>query len=179
VLSGQKFQSDLYESPNSPFDYFYAHANKTQSEHTFIDLKENRDFKCDCKLFQVLDEYSYLKVLVDCTFKNDPTKNCPQKPQSASTKTTTTTAYKTQELNKKLKFLFILTCLILVIFSFSLVFYMCSDFFKNFTYVDQVRGIIRRKIDQLKFENNKESNTGVQYSKLLEDAAGSTMEINA
>ncbi|CAF0932902.1 unnamed protein product [Brachionus calyciflorus] len=179
VLSDQKFKSDFYTSKNSPFNYFYSHANRSLSNHTNLDLRENPMFKCDCNFFQLLHDYTNLNLFVDCKLNSEIIKNC----SNSSNRTqelivTKKPDTKTKQLNSKLRFFFTLTCFILVLFSMSLVFYMCSDFFKNFTYVDQIRGVLRRKYDQIKSERNKD-NIDVQYSKLQDEATASTIEVNA
>ncbi|RNA10154.1 slit -like protein [Brachionus plicatilis] len=169
-LSGQKYMSDFYPSKNSPVDYFYGKVNKSLVNHTSLDIRGNQHFKCDCAFFKTIHEYVYLNFLVDCRLKAEVIQNCTFVARPDVTKT--------KQLNSRLRFSFVLTCLLLIAISFSLIVFMCSDMCKNFTYLDQVRAIARQKIDQFR-KDHKSENIDVQYSKLVDEATVSTIEINA
>lgn len=167
-LSGQKYLSDFYTNKNSPVHYFFGEVNKSSKHHVLLDLRGNHEFKCNCHLYRTIHQFEYLNFLVDCKLNSQFNSNCEL----------ITDVTKTRQLNSKLKFSFILTCMLLIAISFSLIVFICSDMCKNFTYFDQIGAIARQKFNHLK-KNQTSENIDVQYSKLVEEATVSTIEINS
>ena len=175
IVSEQKFKQDSYTNKNSPFYYYYGSVRTDNSslQHTYIDLNLNKHFNCTCGLVKAISSFSFIKILNDCYDKEFELK-C-QKELSAE-KTNKVTF---KSLNKKLRLLFVATCVILMVLSMLIIYYMCSDCFKNFQPVEQARRQANRVINYVKgkkFELNPNANgnnVGVQYSKLVNETGDS------
>lgn len=190
LISDQQFKQDKYALQNSPFHYFFGMSANTENlTHTYIDLKSNKFFKCDCNLYRLLTEFHHIKILSEC-YTSEFEKQCDAILKSNSI----TGGVTIKSLNQKLRVLFIITCLILIILSFLIVYYMCSDFIKNiqpynrFKYnLSQILSYLNlRKLFSFASSSSPGSNSisqvnniGVHYSKLVNDAGSSQIEINA
>lgn len=171
AISGTKFIQDTYVVQNSPVNFFYGHANNTQLNHTYIDLRHNDAYKCECDMVKVLDALKYVKIMSSC-FSDPFQEKCRADSMSLNPNN------KIQSLNRKLRLLFIITCIILAILCTLIIYYMCAEFFKSNSLYDYSRIKVNRLISCFKLKNKFDStstsaqreNIGVQYSKLVNEA---------
>jgi hypothetical protein len=190
-ISEQQFKQDKYPLQNSPFHYFFgipASAEQLNLTHTYIDLKSNKLFTCDCNLYKLLTEFHHIKVLSECY-----TSEFEQQCEAILKANSVTGSVTIRSLNQKLRVLFIITCLILIILSLLIVYYMCSDFIKNIQPYNRFKYNLNRILSCINlrklfsFSSSSSSSTsisqvnniGVHYSKLVNDAGSSQIEINA
>jgi hypothetical protein len=184
IVSEQKFKQDAYFIQNSPFHYFFGSKNminkdNVTSAHTLIDMRNNRNFKCDCYLSKLTISFQSLKLLSDCDEIYFDSARCFRQKQQQQTNTSNGLNLNT--LNNKLRALFIVTFLLLIALSCLLVYYLCSDFVKTINLRSALDRFLifcnlKRKFDSLTTNN---SNVGVQYSKLINESASSHVELNS
>lgn len=131
LVSEQKFKQDRYPIQNSPFHYFYgskasltlSQSSSNSQAHTYIDLKRNPAFQCDCALYTFLNEFNKVKILNDC-FNTELQNKCDN---IASQDGSNSNGLSIRGLNQTLRILFILTCMVLVTLGALIVYYMFSD----------------------------------------------------
>jgi hypothetical protein len=184
VTSGQKFVQDTYLVQNSPLNYFYGGANTSQLNHTIVDVRSNRNFNCDCDLVKTLDDMSYLKLMSDC-LTSQFIQQCRRSFANEDNNQTGTTNIRM--LNKKLRAIFVITCLVLSLLCILIIYYMCSDFIRNVRPYDHVRVLYNRVLVYLKLRRRYDTTPhahrdsgSVAYSKLVNDGTSvSQIEINS
>lgn len=181
-ISGQKFKQDFYKNQNSPMNYFYGRTNTTRANHTLIDVQNNVQFNGTCNLLHTLNAIGNIKIVsekMDDAFQAD-CRHLESKENKENT-------LGVQNLNKRLRVLFVATCAFLVIFCLLIIYYMCSDFFANLKPYERVRLTIHRvfvgsnlfgRYDP-SVNGHANKNIGVQYKKLVnEGSMVSQIEIN-
>lgn len=173
-----KYKQDLYAIQNSPIHYFYGETNSTALNHTFVDARKNEFYRCDCNQIRTADQFGKVKLLSNC-YDDDFYYQCRKLNSDKSSSV--------KYLNKKLRALFIITCLILIVLSMSIIYYMCSDFLRNVKPYERLRMNITRLLVSLhlvsKYDPSvgvgADKNIGVQYKKLVNDGSlVSQIEIN-
>lgn len=180
ILNGQKFKQDYYNMQNSPLNYFYSNTNKSELNHTYLDLKMNKYFRCTCELVELMADFPYFILMNEC-FTNDFQMQCKKILNENRNSLTI------KNLNKKLRVLFVLTCLVLILLSILIIYYMCSDFIKNLQPYDRFRLSLNRVLALVKLRKTAETSNGssgsnsigVQYTKLVNEATVSQVELNA
>ena len=179
IVSKQKFKSNDYVKKNSPLHYYLGSMGTPPNVtiHTYIDLTRNRNFKCDCSLIRNLRDSSYIQILNEC-ITPDFEEYCGK----FFNRVTITS------LNNKIRIVFILTCILLLILSCLIVYFMCSDCFKNLQPFERIRlyfvrlmSLIRRnKTEQAIYAGvggaGDRQTSKVHYSKL--DNELSTSNVN-
>jgi hypothetical protein len=200
ITSEQQYKQEKYSIKNSPMNYFYGKVNHTALEHTVIDVRQNKHFRCDCSLVRLLSDYQSIRISSEkCNAFTNNSENlrlldmeCRKLSNSTANRGGAASA---NTLNRRLKALFVLTCILLVMFSLVIIYYTCSDCLTNFHHS------IQRVFYRLFSLNGKLSsrlsagmpgagsshsgggiyninNIGVQYSKLVEEATASQIELN-
>ena len=185
IISSQAFKQDFYTKQNSPNDYYMARMNRSLNAtaiHTYIDLKLNALFECDCELMDKFKKYPHIQILNECIDDLAFQLSCENERRQSTS------------LNAKLRFIFWITCVLLVVLTTLLVYYMCSDCVKSFQPFERVHFCARQMLNRLKrtklvpdvvgpagnVRNNKTSSKAI-YSKLDNELNSSNinLEINS
>ena len=196
ITTDQKYKQDAYAVQNSPMNYFYGRINVTTPNHTVIDLKANKNFRCDCKLVRLLFNFQSIRIVSEkcSTFLENPANLKLIDGQCRRFDNATTSRGKTG-VNRNLKLLFAFTCLGLIALSLVIIYYSCSDCLTSWN--NSAQRVLYRFFN---FKNSlgakfgvetsggggggaanlhNINNIGVQYSKLVNDATASQIELNS
>lgn len=135
IISRQKFKQDSYRHKNSPLQYFLGSQSSVQNSkiHTYIDLKSNRFFKCDCDNLIQFKKYAAIQILNNCTSDVKFQSDCFSKDHQSM-----------QSLNRKFRSIFVMVSLLLIILTSILVYYMCSDCIKNLHPIENIQFYFRQ-----------------------------------
>lgn len=183
VQTAQKYVQESYKVQNSPINYFYGRTNSTRLNHTLVDLRANRYFKCDCATVRVVTFVGNIRVLNEC-FDDDLIARCRKHDDNEASSSGV------KHLNRRLRVFFVVTCFFLVIISAIIIYYMCSDFFNSLKPYERVRLTLHRwsySVSGLfgshkpgsSSVNGADKNIGVKYTELRNDATSvSQIEIN-
>jgi hypothetical protein len=173
ITNQRHYKQDEYKIQNSPFEFALrnqADLIKNQANntvHTCVDIRMNKDFKCDCELYKNLNDIQKIKLISDC-FRNASEYDLKCKKFDRLSINT---------LNEKFRTLFVITCLLLASLFVLTLYYICSDLFRNVNPFDRVRNGWQRvssivncknKLSQSVTSNKREASKGssVSYMKL-------------
>lgn len=136
IISNQKFRQDNYKIKNSPLNYYLGSpaSQDNTSIHTFIDVKQNRFFNCDCDLITQFMKYASIEILNECVDEKKFQDQCFAARRSM------------QNLNKKIRLILGIFSALLFILTCVLSYYMCSDCAKNSQPYDRIQFSIRQFI---------------------------------
>jgi hypothetical protein len=199
ITTEQEYKQEKYAVKNSPLNYFYGRVNQSIAEHTVIDVQNNKFFRCDCSLVRLLSDYQSIRISSErCHVLTNSTGTDTLKVFEEQCKrlgNSTKPGGASAALNRKVKGLFVLTCILLVVFSLVIIYYTCTDCLNNFH--QSIQRVFYRCCNfNGKFTSrlsaglsgvgssgngglHNVNNIGVQYSKLVEDAAAeSQIELN-
>lgn len=198
ITSEQKYKQDLYAAKNSPLDYFYGRANQTMPNHTVIDVRYNKMFRCDCNLIRLLNDYQSIKLLNErcgplinntqaLQHLDSPCRALSSNSSTAGADSTNTRGL--SNMNRRLKALFFITCLVLFLLCITIFYYSCYDCLKStqaslqktFYRVFNLKNNINAKLNGSPgaATGSNVNNIGVQYSKLVNEATASQIELTA
>lgn len=173
AMSNQVFKQDYYKHKNSPTSYYFGEVNSSNLVHTYVDLQNNKNYKCNCDEIVNLKETYFIQILNECL--RDPAF------KQQCTEYRRITIY---SLNKKFRVLFVITCGLLLLLSGLIVYYMCSDCIRNMQPYEMIRFNLRQILNRLRdlkryrFTTSEETSSNVVYSKLDNDLIASTNNIN-
>ncbi len=173
AMSNQVFKQDYYKHKNSPISYYFGEVNSSNLVHTYVDLQNNKNYKCNCDEIVNLKETYFIQIVNECL--RDPAF------KQQCTEYRRVTIY---SLNKKFRVLFVITCGLLLLLSGLIVYYMCSDCIRNMQPYEMIRFNLRQILNRLRdlkryrFTTSEETSSNVVYSKLDNDLIASTNNIN-
>lgn len=183
IISNQKFKQDDYSHKNSPTNYFMGseYTQLTKSEiHTYVDLKNNRQFKCDCELITQFRKYTSIQLLNECMEDIAFQKQCFARERQTM-----------ETLNRKFRVIFGFIALLLFVLTSVLIYYMCNDCIKNMQPYERLSFGIRQFLCHLRSKHSMDSDgispTGnirqshsskVIYSKLDNETNASTVNLD-
>jgi hypothetical protein len=189
IVSEEKFVNvKKYTSENSPYHYFYGTEEaqralkQNASAHTIIDLQGNDYFKCDCSLVEQMSHYLFVRIKNKC-FTKELQDQCARNKQNMATITS---------LNRRFRIVFIVSCFVLVVLTLFTLNYLYTDILKqkNTDCVSRARLHAYRlasyfdccrRLRMMCESGNKATGgveSGVQYSKLGNNAGASQLELN-
>lgn len=183
IISNQKFKQDDYSHKNSPNNYYMGsqYTQFTKSEiHTYVDLKNNKQFKCDCELITQFRKYISIQLLNECMDDVSFQRQCFAKERQTM-----------ESLNKKFRTIFGFIALLLFILTNVLIYYMCNDCIRNMQPYERLSFGVRQLLCRFKGKHSMDSDgispTGhvrqshsskVIYSKLDDETNASNVNLD-
>jgi hypothetical protein len=173
IFSNQIFKQDNYKIKNSPINYYYGSNNSlfNLSYHTYMDLRQNKFFKFDCKSITDLRKLAKIQLLHESMDDYEFNSKC-----SFEDKKTI------ENLSKKFQLFLSTIFIILVVLTSILIYYMFFDCSNNYNPLERIRFLAREFLMRFKLKNfdlddnntssqyrQPNSNTKIIYSKLDND----------
>ncbi len=170
IISNQKFKQDSYLHKNSPINYFLGSlaSNTNGKVHTYVDLKHNKNYNCDCDTLVQFKKYASIQILSECSADKEFQEKCFAERQSMNS------------LNRKFRLLFGFISIVLIAMTSILVYYMCSDCIKNMQPWEHLQFYIRQfvyRFAQSRFESEPSGSSKVIYSKLDDEVNTSNINL--
>jgi hypothetical protein len=170
IISNQKFKQDSYLHKNSPINYFLGSQASLPSTkvHTYVDLKHNSLFSCDCDVLVQFQKYAAIQILSDCTADKHFQAKCFAERRSMDS------------LNRKFRLLFGFISVLLIALTSILVYYMCSDCVRNMQPWEHIQFYMRQfvyRFAQSRFEAEPAGASKVIYSKLDNELNSSNVNL--
>ena len=109
-------------------------SQQTSGEvHTYIDLKQNKHFSCDCDVILQYRKHISIQLLNECMEEEAFQRQCFAKERQSMA-----------SLNRKFRAVFGVILLLLLVLTTVLIYYMCSDCIKNMQPYERISYVVRQ-----------------------------------